>query len=103
MILEFFDIQEGNVLKKRQNSIEIDRDGHEIGYIANNLTEEGEVDTFILVLTSTQRRPMTELVKFELDYKGDWFMSKRDVVWGKMYREMANTANWIKLKENRPL
>ena len=103
MILEFFDIQEGNVLKKRQNSIEIDRDGHEIGYIANNLTEGGEVDTFVLVLTSTQRRPMTELVKFELDYKGDWFMSKRDIVWGKMYREMANTANWIKLKENRPL
>ena len=101
--LEFFDIKEGNILKKRNRSIEIDRDGHEIAYIANNLKEEGKIDAFILVLTSTKRRPMTELVKFELDGQDDWFMSKREVVWGKMYREMANTENWIRLKENRAL
>ena len=73
--LEFFDIKEGNVLKKRRKSIELDRNGHEIAYIANNLTEGGKVDAFILVLTSTKRRPMTELVKFELDSQGDWFRS----------------------------
>ena len=100
-MLEFFDIEEGNVLKRRK-SIEIDRDGHEIGYVAKNVSEGGKVDAFILVLTSTKRRPMTELVKFELDDQGDWFMSKREIVWGKLYGEMPY-AIWIKLKENRPL
>ena len=103
MRLEFFDIREGNFLTKRKNPIEIDRNGHEIAYIAQNLSEGGNVDTFILVLTSTKRRPMTELVKFEIDDQGDWFMSKREIVWGKLYREMAETAIWMMTKENRPL
>lgn len=60
-----------------------------MGYVVEPLDAvSGKVDTFLLVLTSTERRPLTELIKFKLDKSGNWQTKEKDrdrvSVWGRM-------------------
>ena len=74
-----------------------------MGYIAKPVDlQKCGGDSFILVLTSPERRPLTELVKFELNDTNDWYISDRKEVWGDLEVD-ALTTNFTKIRENRPL
>ena len=50
-----------------------------MGYVVEPLDAvSGKVDTFLLVLTSTERRPLTELIKFKLDKSGNWQIGTKE-------------------------
>ena len=52
-----------------------------MGYVVEPLDAvSGKVDTFLLVLTSTEGRPLTEFIKFKLDKSGNWQTKEKDRV-----------------------